>query len=83
MESLTRRRIGDPTLLGCEGRKGKSGMGATARGGGAAQAPSPEGKGEGSHEALLPGDAQQERVPLVGRSAGTPPALGGAHGAPG
>ncbi|XP_065793214.1 basic proline-rich protein-like [Muntiacus reevesi] len=58
-------------------------MGATARGGGAAQAPSPEGKGEGSHEALLPGDAQQERVPLVGRSAGTPPALGGAHGAPG
>lgn len=58
-------------------------MGATAGGGDAAQAPSQERKGEGSHEALRPGDAQQEGVPLVGRSAGTPPALGGAHGAPG
>lgn len=61
-----------PHPPGCEGCKGKSRMGATARGGDAAQAPSQEGKGEGSHEALLPRDAQQEGVPLVGRSAGTP-----------
>lgn len=54
-----------------------------ARGGDAAQAPSQEGEGEGSHEARLTGDAQQDGVPLVGRSAGTPRALGGAHGAGG
>ena len=80
MESLTRHSIGDPTLLAARGARARVGWERLL---GAAQAPSPEGKGEGSHEALLSGDAHQERVPLVGRSAGTPPALGGAHGAPG
>lgn len=66
-----------PHPPGCERGKGKQESEENdCRGGDVAQAPSQEREGEGSHEALLPGDVQQEGVPLVGRSAGTPAGAG-------
>lgn len=80
MESLTRRSI-RPHPPGCEGARARVGW-ERLLGAGVLRGPSPEGKGEGSPEALLPGDAQQEGPP-GGEKRGDPPALGGAHGAPG
>lgn len=82
MESLTCHRNGDPTLLAVRGARAGIAWERLLGAGMLRRPPSQAGKGEGSHEALLPGDAQ-EGVPLAGRSTGTPAVLGGAHGAPG
>lgn len=76
MEILTCHRNGDPTLLAARGARAGVGWERLPGAGMLRRPPSQEGKGEGSHEALLPGDAQQEGVPLAGRSTGPPAGSG-------
>lgn len=76
IEILTCLRNGDPTLLAARGARARVGCERRLGAGMLRRPPSQAAKGEGSHEALRPGDAQQDEVPLAGRSAGTPAGSG-------